>query len=215
VQEDYLLEKQRAAGWRMTTMRPTVIFGDAPRSNMNPVPALAVYAALLKERGEPLHFPAEADDLTIHEGVDSDVLAGALAWAATAPQADGEAYNVTNGDVFIWQNVWPAIAETLGMEVGEHRPFSLAQELPKLDGEWAALVEKHGLSAPRSIVDYAGYNSLIYADLVLRPFGGGEAPIMNSTIKLRQAGFHECIDSEDMFRKLFRRLQERREIPAP
>ena len=31
------------------------------------------------------------------------------------PACDGEAFNVTNGDVFRWQDVWPAIAEALGM----------------------------------------------------------------------------------------------------
>jgi nucleoside-diphosphate-sugar epimerase len=215
VQEEYLLERQRGASWGLTTLRPTVVFGDAPRSNMNPIPPIAVYAALLKERGEPLHFPAASNDLTIHEGVDADIVAGALAWAAMEPKARGEAFNVTNGDVFIWQNVWPAIAETLGMEVGENRPFSFVEQMPQLDGEWAAIVEKHGLRAPKSIVEYAGYNSLVYADLVLQPFGGAPVPIMNSTIKIRQAGFAECEDSEDMFRKLFRRLQERREIPPP
>jgi hypothetical protein len=34
-----------------------------------------------------------------------------------------------------------------------------------------------------------------------------------STIKIRQAGFAECIDTEDMFRDLFRSLAAKRILP--
>ena len=34
-----------------------------------------------------------------------------------------------------------------------------------------------------------------------------------STIKLRQAGFGDCVDTEDMFRRLVSRLQERHLLP--
>ncbi len=35
-------------------------------------------------------------------------------------------------------------------------------------------------------------------------------PIIVSTIKARQAGFHDCMDTEDMFRKWFKHFQEKR-----
>jgi hypothetical protein len=34
-----------------------------------------------------------------------------------------------------------------------------------------------------------------------------------STIKARLPGFHDCVDTEDMFRKWFRRFQARRWLP--
>ena len=37
----------------------------------------------------------------------------ACLWAATTEKA-GETYNLTNGEVFSWRDMWPAIAETLG-----------------------------------------------------------------------------------------------------
>ena len=40
-------------------------------------------------------------------------------------------------------------------------------------------------------------------------------PMLVSTIKLRQAGFHDCLDTEDMLRKWFRRFQELRLLPPP
>ena len=40
------------------------------------------------------------------------------------------------------------------------------------------------------------------------------APVIVSTIKLRKAGFGGCVDSEDMFRKLIRQLQDRNVLPS-
>ncbi|MFN0147388.1 MAG: NAD-dependent epimerase/dehydratase family protein [Dehalococcoidia bacterium] len=213
VQEDYLREKQAGGRWTLTTWRPTVIYGDAPGNNMNPIPPLAAYAAVLKARGEPLYFPGQPGAQSLREAVDADLVAHALAWATTAPAAAGETFNVTNGDVFIWDNVWPAIAGTLGMEPGEARPFSFANDLPAWEAEWSAIVDKHGLRSPRNIVEFAGYNSLVYTDVMLAGGTRPGGPILNSTIHLREAGFHECMDSEDMFRKLFRQMQDSGQLP--
>ena len=212
VQEDYLASKQEGASWGLTTFRPTVIYGDAGGNNMNPIPAIAAYAALLREAGEPLYFPGSGETPALREAVDADLVAHALHWATTTPAAHGEAFNLTNGDVFMWEHVWGAIAATLGMEVGEQRPISFVEELPKREAEWAAMVEKYGLRAPSSIVEFVGYNSLVYTDLVLSGLRT-PVPILNSTIKARQAGFDECMDSEDMFRKWFGRMAESGLIP--
>jgi hypothetical protein len=213
-QEDYLLEKQRAgASWGLTVFRPTVICGDAWGNNMNPVPPLAAYAALLREAGEPLHFPGREGVPVLREAVDVDLVAEALAWAATSGEAGGGTYNLTNGDVFLWENVWPAIAEEFGMDTGEHRPLRLADWLPTQAGTWSALVDRHGLAAPRDIVEFAGANSLVYVDMLLAGAPAASTPLLNSTIAARKAGFHECMDSEDMFRKWASRMHELRLVP--
>ena len=56
------------------------------------------------------------------EATDVDILARAIAWAGETEAARDQAFNVTNGDVFRWQEVWPAIADALGMRPGEARP---------------------------------------------------------------------------------------------
>ena len=66
---------------------------------MNAIPAIGVYAALLREAGLPLSFPGGAP--SIAEAVDADLLARACAWAAASPQCHNEIYNITNGDVFV------------------------------------------------------------------------------------------------------------------
>src|SRR5215203_3444163 len=205
VQEDYLRERQRGASWALTVFRPTVIYGDAAGNNMNPIPVIGAHAALLREEGRPLDFPGRPGAPVLREAVDAELVAHALAWAATSPAAHGGTYNLTNGDVFLWENVWPAIAEAMGMEVGVHRPMSLTEDLPRRDQAWAALVDRYHLHAPRRLLDFVGYNSLVYTDNMLSGASEPLMPILNSTISVRQAGFHECMDTEDMFRKWFTR----------
>ncbi len=214
VQEDYLHEKQADNSWGLTVFRPTTIYGDAAGNNMNPIPVIGAYAALLRAEGSPLHYPGRTLGPAIHEAVDADLVARALGWAATSSQAHNATYNLTNGDVFVWENVWGVIAETLGMAVGDHRPMSLAGELPNRAGQWATIVDAHDLNSPRNLLDFVGYNSLVYTDLLLSNDPQPNGPTLNSTIAVREAGFHDCMDTEDMFRKWFRRLQAEGSLPA-
>jgi nucleoside-diphosphate-sugar epimerase len=207
-QEDYLRGKQRGQTWSFTIIRPQIIFGDALGAAMNPVAAFGLYGALLKERGEPLHFPGGPGN--VFEGVDADLIGRAIRWAGEAEAARNQAFNITNGDVMMWKNVWPAIADALGMEVGEDRPALLARDLPPRAGEWDAIRRKYDLAAP-DLMAFAG-KSLDYVDLLM----SGDAarpPFLVSTVKLRRAGFTEMLDSEVMLRNAIAALQSRRLLP--
>ena len=47
--------------------------------------------------------------------VDTDLLARAMEWAAdVAEAARNEIFNITNGDVATWQDLWPTMADALG-----------------------------------------------------------------------------------------------------
>ena len=155
MQEDYLRDRQQGAGssWDITILRPQIIFGEAFGSNMNALPALGVYAAVLRDQGRALDYPGGGTSTS--EAVDGDLLAEALLWAATSEAAANETFNISNRDVFSIANLWPSIADAFGMEVGEPRPPSLV-----------------------------------------------------STIKVRQAGFTTCVDTEDMFRRLVASFQQ-------
>ncbi len=211
LQEDYLRAQQQRKDWHWSIFRPQLIFGEALKGNLNVLPAICVYAALRKEAGLPLSFPGGPP--YVFEAVDADLLARSLAWAATSPNARNETFNSTNGDVFVWQNVWPTIADALGMEVGPPEPLCLTEEMPKHAADWAAIVDKYQLKAPRKMLDFVG-GSFELTDLSFA-YGASEPPppIVVSTIKIRQAGFHECMDTEDMFRNLIQRYQDLRWIP--
>jgi nucleoside-diphosphate-sugar epimerase len=212
LQEDELRARQEGRAWGLTIFRPTVVYGATGHVNMNPLPAIAAYAALQQAAGEPLHFPGTETRRTQREAVDADLVARALHWAATSPAAAGGTFNLTNGDVFSWDTVWPTIADALGMEVGEHRPMSFAADLPARDPQWAALVARHDLLAPPTVEGFVGANSLVYADVVMAE-QQAVAPFVNSTIAARKAGFPDCYDTADMFVDLLQRMRTARLIP--
>jgi nucleoside-diphosphate-sugar epimerase len=212
LQEDYIRGAQGGAAWSFTIWRPQIVYGGALGVAMNLIPILGVYAAICRELGLPFRCPGAHDNLL--EAVDTDLIARALAWAADAPAARNETFNITNGDVMAWPNVWPAIAEAVGLEPAFGAPVSLAEFLPAHADLWDRLVEKHALKAP-PLAGLLG-ESHHYADLLFSY--GAEQPlpsILVSTIKLRQAGFGDCIDTEAMFKKWLGRLVERGVLPRP
>ena len=212
LQEDYLRDAAARAGWAFTILRPQIVFGLSIGSAMNLIPALGVYGAVLKEQGEPLHYPGGPS--VLGEAVDADLLAHALAWAASHEAARGEIFNVTNGDVFAWPTVWPVIADALGMEPGRKEATRLAERMPELAGTWDRVRERHALVSP-GLGEFVG-ESFHYADFCMATGADpsiGQRPPLVSTVKLRQAGFLEFVDTEEMFRKWFRLFQRERLLP--
>jgi len=211
LQEDYVRDRQRAGAFTWTIVRPQVIYGEAQGGNMDALPALGVYAAILRADDRPLDFPG--GEAPVSEAVDADLVARMLEWAATSEAAADQVFNVTNGDVYTLRNVWPVLADGFGMEVGQDVPMSLAAEMPAREPTWAEVVDRFDLEAPRSLDSFVG-QSFIYADMLM---GHGQVsarpPALVSTIKARQAGFADCVDTEDMFARLIANLQLARLLP--
>jgi nucleoside-diphosphate-sugar epimerase len=210
LQEDYLRAKQPGKRWSWTILRPQLVIGEAVGSNLNAIPAIGVYGAIRREAGLPLAYPGGAR--LVFEMVDVDLLARSMEWAANTPACRNEIFNITNGDVFTWDEVWPTIAESLGMKVGPPESLALATEMPKHAAEWAAIVRKYQLRAPEDMQAFVG-ESFHLADFVFNTGSKTPGVTLVSTIKARQAGFADCIDTEDMLRKWFRRFQELRLLP--
>jgi len=215
LQEDYLRAKQAGKNWCFTILRPQIVVGEAIGGNLNVIPPLGVYAALLRKEGSPLYFPGS--NTSVFELVDTDLLARSMEWSATSDSARNEIFNITNGDVATWQDLWPVIADAFGMEAGPDRIFSLVQELPNRQSDWAAIVKKYNLIAPADLKSYLG-ESIYFADACFGYRKNGSAPPVRrvslvSTIKIRQAGFHDCVDSADMMRKWIHNFQDHRLLP--
>src|SRR6266852_6058396 len=111
LQEDYLRAKQPGKRWYWTILRPQLVIGEAVGSNLNVIPAIGVYAAIRREAGLPLSYPGGPQ--LIFEMVDVDLLARSMEWAAGTPAGRNETFNITNGDVFVWEEVWPRICTRL------------------------------------------------------------------------------------------------------
>jgi nucleoside-diphosphate-sugar epimerase len=207
-QMDWLAEHQRGKPWAWTILRPQIVCGIALGSPLNIVSAIGAFAAISREYGMPLRFPGGAQ--RVGEATDARLIAKAMAWAGSSEAAANQIYNVTNGDVYVWENVWPKVAELFGMTQGSPHPFSLARVMPENEAVWDRIVAKHGLlpTPYRTLVP-----SWQFADFLLG-YGQRPNPHHMSTIKIRQHGFGECVDTEDMFVDLLAELQRRRILPA-
>ncbi|MBM3554659.1 MAG: SDR family oxidoreductase [Alphaproteobacteria bacterium] len=211
LQEDYLRARAAQAGFAFTIFRPQMVFGDAIGGALNMIPVIGAFAAICRESGRPFGFPGGLP--YVCEAIDARLMARAFAWAGESPAAAGRTFNITNGDVFVWQNVWPAIADALGLKPAPDAPLKLADFLPTQAAIWDKIVAKHGLqklSLARLIGTSAGFTDWSFAHgLAKQP-----PPILVSTIALRQAGFGDCIDTEDMLRDHFKAMIGRKLLPG-
>jgi len=208
-QEDLLRERQGGggAGWRWTILRPQVVLGSAPGSAMNMLAAIGAYAAISRALGLPLVYPGVGHRIT--EATDVRLLARAILWAGDAAAAADQTFNVTNGDAFVWQNLWPAVAHRFNMEVGLPHPMPLATVMPGHAAVWDRLVREHGLQ-PGCLEAFVG-SSWQFADFAFSR--AHSTASLLSTIKIRQAGFGECIDTEALLDWHLAELQRQRVLP--
>ena len=205
-QEDFLRVRQTGKNWHYSVLRPEAVCGYAVGNPMNLAMVIGVYAAISKELGLPLRFPGpEAAYRALYQVTSAAILAKAAAWAGETPSARGEIFNITNGDYFRWQFLWPKIAGAFQMEVAEPIPMPLGVYMADKGPLWAAMTDKYGLKP----VAYDHLVSWAFGDFI---FHSGFDNI-SSTIKARRHGFHDCIDTEDMFTSFFADLRQRRVLP--
>lgn len=209
LQEDYVRELAAERNFRWTIFRPQIITGAATGVAMNVVPVIGAYAAICEHEGIPFAYPGGPSYLC--EATDADLLADAFVWAGSALAAADEHFNITNGDVFEWRSLWPAFAEYFQIEpADELRPLSTW--LPEHSAVWTKIARQKCLR-----IDDLGVllgKSHQYIDFCFAHGAKSPPPTaILSTIKLRQAGFHEFLDTEASFLKWFKVLRDREVLP--
>ncbi|HYG42621.1 MAG TPA: SDR family oxidoreductase [Bordetella sp.] len=211
-QEDYIREKAAQCGFGWTIFRPAIVVGPNVGVAMNTIPVIGIYAALCRHEGKAFCYPGHIS--YPREAVDARLIGDAAAWAAGNSQAWGEHYNLTNGEVFSWRDLWPGLAEFLQVDTGPDQPLCLAEYLPSRADAWAEIVQRHGLR-PMSMAQLLG-QSHYSADA---RFGYGlkaaPPPAFVSTVKIKQAGFTQVYDTEECVKHWLSVLAERKIIPAP
>jgi nucleoside-diphosphate-sugar epimerase len=207
-QEDLLCERQKDSSWTFTVFRPGgAVCGPSLGSPMNLTMAIAVYAVISRELGLPLRFPGpESVYRSMYQVTSAEILGKATIWAGEAMSARNDLFNVTNGDTMRWQHMWPKIARSFGMEVTEPVPFSLVTYMADKGPVWDAIVRKHDLRP----IPYEHIVNWKFGDFAFRQ----DFDNVSSTIKVRQAGFTDCMDSETMFSSFFANLRSAGLIPS-
>lgn len=205
-QQQFLEKRQLGKSWTWSAIRPSVVAGTALGNPMNLVIVIAVYASISKELGLPLRFPGKpgAYDKLL-EMTDAGLLAKATVWAATNEQCANQAFNITNGDLFRWNDLWPKTAAYFDMETAPPLQMSLQTVMADKETLWKQIQQKYRLNKH----SYQELSSWAFGDAVF----SWDYDFFGDGTKARRLGFHEFIDTEQMFFKLFDELKAKKIIP--
>lgn len=205
-QRDALERRQRGQRWTFSTLRPHCVSGVSVGSPSNLMLGIGMLGALMKETGQPLRYPGSAQAFSAQlTYTDAGLLANAMHWAATSTNAANQDFNVANGDVFSWQQVWPKLADYFGIETGEPGIDGFSEKMADMKGVWQGMAARHGLAQHA------------YEDLVSWPFVQASLALawdqVMSTDKLARHGFTEKTDTPAMIFRILDSYRELRIIP--
>jgi nucleoside-diphosphate-sugar epimerase len=205
-QQDLLGLRAQRDGFAFTIFRPEAVCGVAIGNPMNLLTAIAVYANLCKHKNIPLRFPGpEQAAEVLNQVTDARLLARATAWAGLAESARNQDFNITNGDTFRWRHMFGRIADYFGIAHAPAQQLLLTNHMPSQKTDWGEIASLHRLE-PTPFQELVPWE---FADFIFHSTWDN----VSSTIKVRRAGFPDCIDSEHMFIELFDALAARNLIP--
>ncbi len=205
-QEDFLIERTRQATWSYSTSRPHAFCDPAIDHPRSIGLVIAVYAAIQRELGLPLDFPAsETGFHALTQFTDLALLGRSAVWMANEPRCANQAFNVVNGDWLRWSELWPDFAATFGMAVGTPQNIKLEHWIRDKGPVWQAVVKKHKLRT----TDVQQLALWPYGDYQLSP----QWDVMSSMEKARKLGFNDAVDSYQMFRRQFDHYRSEKIIP--
>ena len=205
-QEDVLRARAAERGFAVTVLRPEGVIGYAVGNPMNLLMVIAVYASICRELGQPLRFPGTVAAYdALYQVTDADLLARATVWSGSEPGLRGRSSTSPTGTSCAGANCGPPSRVTSGWRW-------LSPSRCRWSTRCRPTVRCGSASSSRHDL-----RTTPYEDLVAWQFGdflfGSEFDNVCSTVKARQAGFHDCLDSEDRFRELFDGLVSLRVIP--
>ena len=207
-QEDEVFAAAERGNYGWSVHRPHTIIGYAVGNAMNMGTTLAVYASICKELGKPMHFPGSSVQWkSLTDMTDARLLAKHLRWAATAPAARNQAFNVVNGDVFRWSWMWKRLADWFGVQAEEleGEGIPLEQQLADAAPVWKRMAGKHELAKD----DLSVLTSPWHTDADL----GRPIEVVTDMSKSRKLGFKEYQPTDESFFDLFEKLRADRLIP--
>lgn len=202
----WLSAYQRGKSWSWSALRPGVVGSQVAGNMMNLALSIALYASLCRALVLPLRFPASpATWNSIVDHTDGTLLAAATVWAAENDAARNQAFNVNNGDLWRWSELWPAIARWFELDCAPAAALSFQQLFRDYRPQWQALAEQAGLRQ----TDLLQLNDGRFADFVFSwdydMFGDGS--------KIRRAGFSHYRATDQMFFDLFSQFRQAKIIP--
>ncbi|MDT3405440.1 SDR family oxidoreductase [Mucilaginibacter terrae] len=206
-QQDFLIKQSEGKAWSWTAVRPDIMVGFAVGNPMNMANLIAVYATLCKELNVPFRFPGSDQAYRVLVNItDSEILGKGMEYAALHEECYGQIYNITNGDIFRWEQIWPKIADYFKVQMDSPITFPLTDYMSDKEEVWADIVERYGLKA-HTIKELANW---LFGDFIFNV----EADAFFDVNKFRRAGFHEMqVESFESFKNTFDELKAQHIIP--
>jgi len=205
-QQQFLEAEQKGKHWSWSALRPSIVIGTALGNPMNLAMVIGLYASMSKELGIPLRFPGKPGAYdTLIEMTDANLLAKATVWSATTPACANQAFNITNGDLFRWNEMWPKIAGFFDIDAAPPLSMNLATVMADKENLWEAMKQKYALDD----LPYATVSSWGFGDAVF----SWNYDFFADGSKARRLGFHEFVDSEEMFMAVFRDMRAKKILP--
>ena len=141
---------------------------------------------------------------SIVDHTDAGLLADATLWAATSPTAQNQAFNVNNGDIWRWCELWPRIASWFELASAPPVRLSFHQLFVDYRAHWRELAGQSLVEA-----DILRLSDGKFADFVF----GWNYDMFGDGSKLRRAGFTEMQATDDMFFPPVRSAESRAHYP--
>jgi nucleoside-diphosphate-sugar epimerase len=189
----------RAAAEHWTSFPGTRVYGLSRRSAPLPAGAEVISADLL-----------DRDDLQRKLGKITGIthiVFGAYIEEPSATERSEANVAILKNLLDVVETTSPSLRHvTFYMPAADPIPTPLTVYMADKKPVWEVIVRKHGLQP----LPYEQVSSWPFADAILRLM---EYDNVTSTIKARRAGFHDCIDTEEMFKSFFARLRKDRVIP--
>lgn len=119
-EQQRILEAAAKEGqWQWVATLPQDVIGYAKGNFMNEATALGLYCAVSRALpGAELPFPGSRTNyLAFNCWTSAKLHAQFCLWAATAPKAGNNIFNIMNGDTESFQNIWPRLAARFGCKI--------------------------------------------------------------------------------------------------
>jgi nucleoside-diphosphate-sugar epimerase len=205
-QEAALRERAARSRWDYVALRPDVVVGDIWGNPMNIALVIGAFAEISRALGVPLRFAGTDQAFgQLVQFTDARLLARASLWAATSDRAGGEAFNVTNGDVFRWERMWNDVARHLAMETASPVPLTLESHMADKGTLWRTLAERHGLAEP-DLGRLVGWG---FGDFIFHT----ETDVISDVNKVHEYGFTERLNSTTSLLNAIDSLKRQRILP--
>ena len=206
-QQDFLIHRSSQATWSWSASRPNTLIHYSPANARNLVSTLGAYAAICRELGAALDFPGNQGAYeSITQVTSIDLLARGIHWMTTTERCANQAFNLTNTDVFRWQDLWPQLASAFDMPVGTVRPMRVADIFQHHDPVWRQLSERHKLK----ISNLELVANWSFADATLERHWD-EILCHNKT---REYGFHDWGQSQRSFFEVLHQYRDAGILPG-